>query len=45
MASARRRALWSADADNDLLDIWDYLAAEASQRVADERIRAILDAK
>ena len=44
MPSAKRRALWSAHADNDLLDIWDYLAAEASPRVADKRVRAILDA-
>ena len=42
MPADRRRVLWSAHADNDLLDIWSYLAKEASERVADERIRDIL---
>jgi toxin ParE1/3/4 len=31
----------SAEADADLFEIWDYLASEASERVADRQLRRI----
>jgi toxin ParE1/3/4 len=36
--------IWSADAERDIDDIWDYLASEASVRVADEVVRNIFRA-
>ena len=33
--------VWSADAERDLFEIWDYLALEASPNVADKRLRDI----
>jgi toxin ParE1/3/4 len=36
-----RRVVWSPEAEQDLLDIWAYLAREASTRVADEQLRSI----
>jgi toxin ParE1/3/4 len=41
MPSAERRLLWSAPAENDLLEIRAYLASEASPNVADEQLRRI----
>jgi toxin ParE1/3/4 len=39
MARSERDIVWSADAERDIDGIWDYLAAEASTRVADEAVR------
>jgi toxin ParE1/3/4 len=36
--------VWSADAERDIDGIWDYLASEASMRVADMAIRKIVRA-
>ncbi len=41
MARADRTIIWSADAERDIDDIWDYLAAEASIEVADEVVRGL----
>ena len=35
------RIVWSTDADNDLAQIWNYLAREASIARADDQIRKI----
>jgi toxin ParE1/3/4 len=44
MAAARHRIIWSPEAEQDLLDIWSYLAREASFTVADTQIRDIVHA-
>lgn len=38
---ARQPVVWSADAEGDLFDIWDYLSQEVSPNVADNRLRDI----
>jgi toxin ParE1/3/4 len=40
MASPRR-LVWSPEAEQDLFDIWTYLAREASPEIADAQLRAI----
>jgi toxin ParE1/3/4 len=35
------RIVWSPDADNDLAQIWNYLAREASIGRADDQVRKI----
>ena len=44
MARSDHIIIWSADAERDINDIWDYLAAEATVRVADEAVRNIFRA-
>jgi toxin ParE1/3/4 len=39
--SAERRIVWSSDAEEDLLGIWSYLRREATEAVADTKVRAI----
>ena len=34
--------IWSRQADDDLLQIWDYLADQASIAIADEQVRRIV---
>jgi toxin ParE1/3/4 len=41
MGRARRTLVWSPEADNDLLDIWAYLAEEASSEIADRQIESV----
>jgi toxin ParE1/3/4 len=41
MASAKRSLVWSPEAEQDLLDIWLYLAPEASAGTADAQLRKI----
>jgi toxin ParE1/3/4 len=41
MATLRRPALWSPEAEQDLIEIWIYLAREASTAVADGQLRDI----
>jgi toxin ParE1/3/4 len=41
MPGAERRLVWSAPAENDLLDIGAYLASDASPKVAGEQLRRI----
>ena len=36
------RIIWSREADDDLLQIWNYLVTEASVALADEQIRKIV---
>jgi len=36
-----RRVVWSPEAEQDLIEIWAYLAREASPRVADRQLRSI----
>lgn len=36
-----RAVVWSPEAEQDLLDIWLYLAQEASPDVADKQLRSI----
>lgn len=38
---ASRPVVWSPEADNDLIDIWVYLAREASQKLADRQVGKI----
>lgn len=33
--------VWSPEAEQDLLDIWDYFAREAAPEIADRRLREI----
>jgi toxin ParE1/3/4 len=35
--------VWSPEAEQDLVDIWDYLSAEASGSVADRQLRRLDD--
>jgi len=41
MPTARLPLVWSPEADEDLIDIWLYLAREASERVADRQLQDI----
>src|ERR1700678_3923441 len=41
MARSRRAIVWSPEAEQDLLEIWNYWAREASDTVADDLLRAI----
>jgi len=41
MATPRYAVIWSSDAEDDLVDIWQYLVSEASPRVAIAKIRDI----
>ena len=41
MADPRRSVVWSPEAEGDLLEIWTYLATEASPDVASVQLRAI----
>lgn len=41
MPRGRRTVVWSPEAEQDLFDIWQYLAAEASVRTADTYLRNI----
>jgi toxin ParE1/3/4 len=41
MASRKRIVIWSLEAEQDLFDIWAYLAAEASARTAEKYLRDI----
>jgi plasmid stabilization system protein ParE len=38
MPAARRAVVWSPEAEQDLLDIWSYLAQAASFTVADDQL-------
>src|SRR5258708_22353818 len=44
MANPKRQILWSPEAEADLIEIWNYLAREASLEIADKRVREINDA-
>ncbi len=44
MRGGEGRLVWSAPAENDLLDIRTYLAVEVSPRVADDQLRKIATA-
>jgi toxin ParE1/3/4 len=44
MARPDRRLIWSQPADTDLLDIWGYLAEQASPDIADRQLRNIVTA-
>jgi toxin ParE1/3/4 len=44
MARSDRIIVWSADAERDINDIWDYLAVEATVLVADAAVRAVFRA-
>jgi toxin ParE1/3/4 len=39
--ASRRRLVWSPEAEQDLFDIWSYLAREASPDIADKQLRTI----
>jgi toxin ParE1/3/4 len=39
MARTDRTIVWSGDAERDIDGIWDYLAAQASIQVADDKVR------
>lgn len=41
MSSAKNPIIWSRKAENDLLEIWSYLARKASHEVANGQLRAI----
>jgi toxin ParE1/3/4 len=41
MARRKQSVLWSAEAERDVTDIWNYWAREASPAVADDFLRAI----
>ena len=41
MASPDRAIIWSAPAERDIDDIWDYLAAHASIELADETVSSL----
>ena len=41
MRRLRRVLVWSPEADQDLIEIWSYLSAEASAQVADKQLRRI----
>lgn len=41
MAGRRRSVVWSPEAEGDLLEIWTYLANEASPEVANVQLRSI----
>jgi toxin ParE1/3/4 len=41
MAAVRPNIIWSPEAEQDLLDIWDYLARGVSLDVADDQISDI----
>ena len=43
-ASRPRPVVWSADAEEDLFQIWSYVAREASRAIADSQARAIKSA-
>jgi toxin ParE1/3/4 len=44
MASPRSSILWSPEAEEDLIDIWGYLAREATEEIADRQLNAIENA-
>jgi toxin ParE1/3/4 len=41
MPSRKRTITLSPEADEDLIEIWGYLAREASERVADRQLREV----
>ena len=41
MAGPKRPAIWSPEAEQDLIDIWGYWANHASDAVADKQLREI----
>jgi toxin ParE1/3/4 len=41
MAKPSRSAVWSPEAEQDLIEIWGYWAHEASVEVADNQLRGI----
>jgi toxin ParE1/3/4 len=41
MAAPRYAVIWSSDAEDDLVEIWQYLVSEASPRVAISELRDI----
>lgn len=41
MARAKYFVVWSADADNDLVEVWQFLVTEESPRVAIGKVREI----
>jgi len=41
MNSSRAEIIWSKDAENDLFEIWAYLAHEASPEVATDQLREL----
>ena len=41
MARRSRAVIWSANAERDIDEIWDYLEKEASTEIADEKVRDI----
>jgi toxin ParE1/3/4 len=41
MPSARLAVFWSPEAEKDLLEIWSYLADQASPPIADTQLNAI----
>ncbi len=44
MTSAKRLSLlWSAEAEQDLVDVWEYLASNVSETSADRQLLAIGD--
>jgi toxin ParE1/3/4 len=44
MPSARLSILWSPEAEQDLIEIWSYLAEQATTQVADSQLNAIENA-
>jgi plasmid stabilization system protein ParE len=44
MSSARLSILWSPEAEQDLIEIWSYLAEQATTQVADSQLNAIENA-
>lgn len=41
MARRKRPVIWSAEAEQDVTDIWNYWARQASPAVADDLLRAV----
>jgi toxin ParE1/3/4 len=41
MRRLKQTVVWSPEAEHDLLDIWSYLAEQASNEVADRQLREI----
>jgi toxin ParE1/3/4 len=44
MNNRKTSLIWSKDAENDLFEIWAYLAREASPEIATDQLRAIAEA-
>ncbi len=41
MARSELAIIWSPEAENDLLDIWNYVARESSPSLADAQVKAV----